>query len=136
MCKFGECAYRLVYLKVEATRPGLVPCQCNPFFLYKNTVNCWLSVRVCVWYRVKLCTYLDTPTADVTGTYLSVLITKIRAVFINVHDMKYWVISQRKKGAYWEADSTSAGHSLPHFCRNRKLPSAKRMHPKFIKCFI
>ena len=54
--KFGECTKPLVYLKVSATRPGLVPWQCDPFFLYTNTVNCWLSVCVCVCvrYRVKI----------------------------------------------------------------------------------
>jgi hypothetical protein len=97
----------------------------------------WTAVCVCVCDTVsKLCTYLDTPTADVIGAYLSVLILKIRAVFINVHDMKYCVISRCKKDASWEADSTSACHNLPHFCRTKKLPWAKRMHPNFIKCFI
>jgi hypothetical protein len=54
--KFGECTYPLVYLKVGATRRGLVPCQCDPFCLYTNTVNCCLSlcVCVCVRYRVKI----------------------------------------------------------------------------------
>jgi hypothetical protein len=140
VCKFGDNMYLPSCLLASRCDPPW-PAALSVWPLFFCTQTQWpagyLCVYVCVCDTVsKLCIYLDIPTAYVIGKYLSVLITKIRAVFINVHDMKCCFTSQCKKDASWEADSTSAGHNLPRFCRMKKLPWAKRMYPNFIKCFV